>query len=201
MGETCAFDDECESANCDQSACTDLCCTGTCGSPFVTVAAGGDCSAWNARCVDGTSCYYSSSTEAICVAEIPLGAACNPTDNSGHRCPMLAVCKADGAGGGSCTLPPAEGEACDTAHTVACNSELDSCDSNGNCSRRGGVGAACSDDSACLLYAYCSSGVCELLKKAGETCDRTNTAQGNCMMGMICSDNGACTSSSTSPCP
>jgi hypothetical protein len=102
--------------------------------------------------------------------------------------------------GGTCTLPPAEGQPCN-AITTSCNSSNDYCDAvSGKCARRSAVGMPCPQGAGCVDYARCDSNTltCVSQGRAGETC---NDSPGpGCMGSLVC--NGTCAlPSAPSVCP
>jgi hypothetical protein len=191
-GGACYVDQDCASGTCDTSSCsaTVTCCAGTCrNAPPVSnpVPVGGDCLGVNAVCVDGTYCRHLT-TGDTCTTGIALGRKCDP---SGVSCANYATCLSSSSTlGGTCTLPPAEGDACDRSINP-CNSSLDYCDSaTSKCVRKIAPGQPCPNGDGCVRYANCLSGICVAQKKVGETCDDTQSAH-PCMSSLWC-NGGTC---------
>jgi hypothetical protein len=179
-GSNCFFNEECMShGSCDRSQCatTGGCCAGTCVAPPVSLPAGGDCTTADTECVDGTRCTTNpaGSPSLICQAEIGAGAACN---SSADTCALPYTCVPPdpvNTTGGTCTAPPATGEACGASSLGAiCNDLRDACDdSTLVCVRRPPVGSSCDVTSnvGCAGNAYCDGTICVAQGGLGAACD------------------------------
>ena len=203
-GGACFIDQECVSAQCNLSSClpTELCCSGTCtdGQAISNpVAAGGDCSAATAVCVDGSYCSYAgtqASSGLICTAGLALGQPCDPYLVASPVCLFGTNCRIGGSAlGGTCMAAPAEGEDCFLSGSI-CNSHLDACSSNSKCLRKIALGQPCTMDSTCVDYALCVSGTCIEKKKLGEACDPS--LSDGCMGSLSC-NGGTCVASYAAP--
>lgn len=151
----CTFSSSCQSGYCVPS--TDAPC-GTCepkGGPDQPCGN-------SASCATGLACYKAEGeTTSTCRPELPLGAACLPSE----ECSALLTCSF-----GACSLPPSKGEPCDGVGPHACAYPW-SC-IGGVCGSTGtpspGLGEPCTD--VCKLGAVCESGVCQLAALSGEPC-------------------------------
>ena len=203
-GGACFIDQDCVSAQCDLSWClpSEPCCSSICtdGRPISNpVAVGGDCSASNAVCVEGSYCSYAGtpgSSAGICTAGLALGQPCDPYLVASPVCLFGTICRISGSAlGGTCMAAPAEGEDCFLSGSI-CNSHLDACSSNSKCLRKIALGQPCTMDSTCVDYALCVSGTCIEKKKLGEACDPS--LSDGCMISLACSG-GTCVASYTAP--
>ena len=204
-GGACFIDQDCASAQCDLSSCstTAACCSGTCndGQPVSNpVPVGGDCSASNAVCADGSYCSYAgtlASSGGICTAGLALGQPCDPNGAASPECMFGTVCRSSGsAQGGTCMAAPAEGEDCFLSGFI-CNSHLDACSSNSTtCLRKIALGQPCTMDSTCVDYALCISGTCIEKKQLGEACDPSLS---DACMGSLSCNGGTCVASYLTP--
>ena len=151
----CEHDAECASTPVSPPLCSDTCvtpvrlvgageaCSGTCEGGYPCIGAGGPVAF---QC-DGQSGFFCE--EGVCVAKVPLGAACLQS----AACPEGATCD------GVCTPPPALGEDCSTA---SCARGL-YCAVGDRCAEQVPVGSPCDFDvpEACFESACTSNGICE----------------------------------------
>jgi hypothetical protein len=190
-GGPCVLGVECVSGSCIVPACdTATCCVGTCQAQ---VAAGGDCSANGATCVDGTVCRLDVNNVSTCVPFMAAGQPC--THTSQDACAIGTICITDPATGtSSCGTAPAEDQPCPDG---VCDVAADTCDATSKlCVRKVAVGGACASASACVPYATCdpTSSTCVALALEGAAC----TQREDCLQGLAC-DNGICTSYPDTP--
>jgi hypothetical protein len=186
-GDTCYTNTECVSLSCTRpSTCTEgACCAGQCDAPIIEVAAGGDCSDPQSRCVSSAVCRPAANGVAL---------TCQPRVGLGQPCEDMADCKAGlwcsvpiNGNEGVCLRLPSRGEDCDIS-TLPCNSSTDGCDTQTNkCVPRLALGAACGIGPQCADYAFCDgTSTCVSLGKAADGCD------GNDCLGSLECIVGAC---------
>jgi hypothetical protein len=199
VGETCFTDTECASQNCAlPAACaTGTCCAGSCAPAIEQVAAGGDCSGPQSRCVSTATCKVAAgATAPTCQPRVGLGEPCDgvPACTAGLWCQLPVA-----GGAGTCVRFPGTGEACD-AETLPCDSSKDTCDVETNtCAPVLAVGAACGPGPQCAIYAVCDPGTmtCAVLGRPGDGCEGV----GDCLAPLDCVV-GACVKPTAEPvCP
>ena len=137
-GGACFFNEECaggglcrsESLPCNPGR---YCCFGAC-QPRTVVPRGGDCSAADARCVDGTRCTAGATASAPPTCAGPpdtVGTTCYR--NPGCAAPLYCDVSPD-TGAGSCTAPAATGERCNASSETSrtsCEDLRDKCTGTG----------------------------------------------------------------------
>jgi len=213
-GQTCSIGTDCLSSNCADGICCNNSCPGACEScnqtgtlgtctPLPTGAAGKGCAYYTCTGTSGTcatSCTADTNcapnafcnTTGACVVQLAKGGACT----RGRQCATGAcvdgVC-CDSACSGSCDVcSVALGATANGTCTVLPKTASPAECAPGRCS---GTSAACSTgcsvDTDCAAGAsggFCSSGVCVLMRKKGESCDRT----AQCASGLTCADGVCC---------
>ena len=157
VGDTCAFDRECESNNCNAPTCTSACCSGTCGAPIVLPSVGQPC---NALCAGDAFCGL----DQICHAPLPAGAACD-VEPCGYglycagRTPTMA---------GTCKVLPHLGQPCENA----CAETGATCYA-GTCVELALEGDPCTSNAQCSMFYECSGTQCGLFPTLGMPCTTT----------------------------
>ena len=155
IGETCAFDGECESDSCVVPSCTGVCCQGTCAPARTPPAIGEPCTF---LCADGAYCTI----EGTCAALLPAGAACSDP----LACAVGLYCAGYSAmTSGSCRAIPHLGEPCESF----CAEAGAICDS-GTCVEAGVRGDACTSSAQCSVYYECIDGACATFPALGMPC-------------------------------
>jgi hypothetical protein len=141
------------------------------------VPAGGDCSSFLAICAEGYYCNNST-----CAKGAQVGQDCDPSyiglpsEDPSNQCLHQAFCKpSSSARGGTCTLLPAAGEACDPTGQNLCNAYFTT-----YCDPVSGV---------CRLRADLAKGICVAQGKVGDPCDPS--VADDCMWELQCT-NGKC---------
>jgi hypothetical protein len=156
MGGACAFDKECESANCDVPSCPSACCTGTCGAPTTLPSIGQACTAF---CAGDAYC----GADNLCHAPLAEGAAC-----TSEPCAFGLYCAgAFGTQPGRCKPLPHLGEACEGA----CAEVGATC--AGTCVPVGILDDPCTADAQCSMFYQCNGTQCALLPTIGMPCRTT----------------------------
>lgn len=185
IGNTCAFDKECESENCVVPSCQDACCTGTCAAPETLPAVGQPCTA---LCAGDAYCGLDS----ICHAPLPQNAACNQ-----EPCAYGLYC----AGrtqmmSGTCKPLPKLGMPCETVCA-----ELGAVCYAGSCVEVGLLGDACTSNAQCSSFYECRAMQCSLLPTLGMPCETScyeaaycdgNTCVAQKNNGVACVRNDEC---------
>jgi hypothetical protein len=166
VGASCRFSLSCATGYCAQS--TDASC-GTCQPMHGPDELCGS----SALCAPGLACYKTAGeTASTCRPELPLGAACLPTE----ECSNLLTCSF-----GVCSLPPSEGEPCDGKGLHSCAYPwlcLDGvCASGSTSAPSPGLGEPCTE--SCKLGALCEAGICQLAALSGEPCVNDEAAPAN----------------------
>jgi hypothetical protein len=183
MGDACAFDAECASANCVVPDCSAACCTGTCGAAVSPGAIGAHCT--KTGCVDGAFCDDSRTCEPLAAA----GEHC--LDGTG--CDFGLGCVGTTATSlGTCAVLPAIGEPCPDGQCADIGA---TCNAAMMCVALGLPPAACTADVDCSYNYRCDdTGHCAALPVLGEAC--TN----RCSDGSWCDmPPGATTGTCTAP--
>lgn len=177
-GSACVASEECAGGGfCDKSCAGDMCCTGTCAP---RVAVGGACD--GARCRPGTYCK-----QGVCAEYLPLGAPCTAS----NECASPGFCEiAADASSGTCALPDPAGSPCNPGRPYPCGGIDQRCDPTVNrCVETASVGAACTEDRDCVLYARCVEGVCTALPTVGAACATNSNVP---CQGMLECSSGTC---------
>jgi hypothetical protein len=194
-GGTCFFNEECANrGRCDTLNCVAGCCAGTCVARTI-VPAGGDCSAVEAECVDGTACDFAdaTATRLICKPLLPAGASCSTADDCVS--PYSCVTPDPLVNAGACTAPPGHGQPCGATSGFSglCNDGRDSCDpSTAVCVSATPVSGACSTtNTVCAGSAACDGTTCVARGAPGATCDPATSRP--CLGDLQCDGTNHCT--------
>jgi hypothetical protein len=167
IGESCAFDNECESNNCEVPSCTMACCTGTCGAPTALPEVGQPCTA---LCAGDAYC----GVDGICHAPLPSGAACNE-----EPCEFGLYCAGRTATtSGTCKPLPHIGQPCESVCA-----EIGAICYGGTCTAVGILGDACTADAQCSMFYNCKDMTCALLPTLGMPCTTTCYEAAYCEAG------------------
>ena len=188
-GGACFFNEECaggglcrsESLPCDPRT---YCCFGAC-QPRTVVPRGGDCSAADAHCVDGTRCTAGATASAPPTCAGPpdtVGSTCYR--NPGCAAPLYCDASPDG-GAGTCTAPVATGERCNPSSETSlksCEDLRDNCTGTGTCVGPTARGAACGSGTLCRLVDQCdfATEVCARVPGPEESC------KDSCLGALVC---------------
>lgn len=159
---------------------------------FATGARGGSCRADSPRCDEGLEC--STGTSPTCRAQVPRGAACDPTGNADF-CEMGFACAPDEMfAGGTCVALGGAGTPC-RATAPECDAGLVCMAVNGRnvCRREVALDAACDwryGSTRCAMDATClpagpSRGVCALPEMETEPNNSPSMPQGPVLRSSI----------------
>lgn len=197
-GAPCSDDTECPlNAGCVSSGFE----FNTCGALVCTVfpTKAGD------SCVDYQYCFGNAECDgAVCVPELPEGAACGPTTRScgsGLKCSLAGTCARIGGVGTSCTseFDCDGGLFCTAAGTCAprialggvCDPTTQGCDrfaacdmATATCVRAGHLGEPCD------ATFFCVDSVCHDGGTASSHCDAFGTDGSSCSLGIDCASSG-----------
>ena len=190
------------------------------GTTYDAVAAG--------TCLEQAKSYIASCGSAstsppavcnrMCVGTLPVGAACQSTEQCAQPASGQVDCSFTASAQGTCTpavrgqlgescqgtcslggdcaysLPvPVGGDAGVPGNATCYTDDGLYCASDWTCQRLVALGDACSDAESCVSGAYCSmAGVCEALKAAGAACASYYECLGSCdsATGRCVGDNG-----------
>jgi hypothetical protein len=180
MGEACAFDTECQSANCViPTNATGDCPQGTCGPQIPLAKAGESCT--GVECDTGLFCNGQNQCQTLG----QMGAACDfDTD-----CNFGLGCAGATTGAETCQPLPAIGSACaprPAPMLPACLEIGATCNSAMSCVKMGLPGATCMTDTDCTFFGVCDATAlkCSNYPSRGMPCDMDHL--------VICDDDSWC---------
>jgi hypothetical protein len=172
MGEACAFDTECQSANCViPGGATGDCPQGMCGAEIPLAKAGESCT--GVDCVEGNFCNGMNQCQPL----VQMGGACDFSSD----CDFGLGCI--GATTMTCQPVPHIGSACPDG---ACEEIGANCNASKSCVKVGLPGDACTVDTDCTFFGVCdtASTKCANYPSRGQMCDADHL--------VICSDDSWC---------
>lgn len=146
-----------------------------------TLAAGEGCAA-QLQCESG---YCSSSGQScgVCENALKLGEACGPSpDHCIEGWCIEGTCQLTGKKPGEMCIDYGGGD----CQEIAFCKPIASTGIDGICTLRGQSGAACDDDSACVLGLYCNAGTCAEPGAPGTICNASQRCMDGVCTGGVC---------------